>query len=774
MAALTVEQRETLRLRNPKMAEVADSSASKLAAELGEAGNVEALKEIARLGDYRLLDDYVYPFGRSRGELPAEVEALLVKLLRDPKLWRSALPLIGRWPECRHTYASRELFDTLREIQESPPNSAATSELAIHFVCTTRRDFDVAMAQTIAKSKARDRSLIVNYLIKKRAVNTIPALETALTSIPSQKDDYIHGQIDLAFLEFDTPESIEAFYHRVAWIGRNPTAPGVEQEVRSVASKLEYWPPTTPLSYRRLRPLLVAVPVSQHTLSMINATKRIKDPAAARDLLAFVDGPYGANAIEAILEVGAPADWRTLDEKLAALPSQHALNDAKYKALRDRLKTNVTAPDVAVAQRDSMNRMQAWRTARSGIEQRAKPQETLRRGDPARYAAETQSYLASAEKLLEVDASEPEVRSYRGTVAGEYQRLATFTRFTLKEPARAVRLYEHSIAIGAPLRREFYLGTMERMGLADTLRFDLRDDTRALVVYRELLARLKQEPRPTGDGEAAIGSLLVEWLDAEIAFLAEGKRYTGQPSLESVSGVGMMLYFTDGGTGFASDDAEMAALLGAARAKGGMSGEQKREAAVKLEAFTPSQARFVWAFQILPQLGSPERIAAFARRHDPSGFATANAYATLHAIEALKANPKMLQGEALFGWSKADEEAMAAAEKAALGRTVAVAMQPDPRLASPEETWKTFVAALRMSDFETMWKCTAPGIRNKFEASFRAMTPEQRREAADSMNVFARATEYGSFVEAFVGKKGGHGGIVTFGRRGKDWIIREM
>ena len=133
-----------------------------------------------------------------------------------------------------------------------------------------------------------------------------------------------------------------------------------------------------------------------------------------------------------------------------------------------------------------------------------------------------------------------------------------------------------------------------------------------------------------------------------------------------------------------------------------------------------------------------------------------------------------MQAESLLGWSKADEALMASVEKAVVGRSLAVSMQPDPRLASPESTWKTFVAALRASDFDTMWKCTSPGIRNKFEAAFRAMTPGQRREAADSMQVFARAAEYGQFVEAFVGKKGSHGGIVTFGRRGRDWIIMEM
>jgi hypothetical protein len=774
--ALTPEEIEALRLRNSRFTDQAEPAAYQMAQKLGEAGNVEALKEIARLGDYRVLDSYVHAFWRFRGPLPAEAEPILARLLRDPKLRRSAIALIGRPPECPRSYASRELFDTLREIQADPAAAASFGGLlAEHFVCTTRRDVDMEMAEMITRSRATDRSAIVHYLVKHKAVDTVPTLERALAVIPMRQGDFIHASILTAFLQLDTPDSITAFYRRIAWIGRNPAAPGVEQEVSAISGHLQYenWPPRTPWRYEPLRPLLVSVPPGRHTYAMIQATRRIKDPAAARDLLAFIDGPYGAAALEAIIEIGTPADWRAAQEKVSSLPPQHALNEQKNKGLRDRLAANLAAPGKAVSERERTNRMQAWSAARSELEQKVKPQEALRQSDPARFAAEQEAYLARAEKLLERDPAEPPVQGYRATLAGEYERLATFTRLSLKNATRAVPLYERAIAIGAPLPRHWNAGVRERLGLADTLRFDLRDSARALELYQEVRARLAQEPRSRNDTEAAIESVMLEWLDAEIAFLVQGRRYAGQPSLEA-SGVATLL-FGEGAAFLALDDVEMTALLAAARDKGGMSSDRKREAAARLEALPPSQARFMSAFRLLPALGSPERIAAFARRHDPTGFVSAIAFASLHGIDAMaRENPGRVQREDVFGWSKADWQVMAAAEKATLGRSVAVVVKPDPRLATPESTWKTFVAALRASDFETMWKCTTPGIRNKFDAAFRSMTPEQRREAADSMDVFARVTEYGGFVEAFVGKKGKHGGIVTFGRRGKDWVIHEM
>jgi hypothetical protein len=54
------------------------------------------------------------------------------------------------------------------------------------------------------------------------------------------------------------------------------------------------------------------------------------------------------------------------------------------------------------------------------------------------------------------------------------------------------------------------------------------------------------------------------------------------------------------------------------------------------------------------------------------------------------------------------------------------------------------------------------------------MTPAQLEQMADSIGAFARTSEYGEFVEAFVAKASGNAGFVTFVRQGREWRIAEM
>jgi hypothetical protein len=108
------------------------------------------------------------------------------------------------------------------------------------------------------------------------------------------------------------------------------------------------------------------------------------------------------------------------------------------------------------------------------------------------------------------------------------------------------------------------------------------------------------------------------------------------------------------------------------------------------------------------------------------------------------------------------------------GAHATIATAPDSSLSSPEMTWQTVLRALRMADLDAAWKCTTPGLRNKFEAGLRAMTPVQLEEMAESVVDFERSAEFGEFVEAVIVRSCGRAGTVTFVRQGLEWRISEM
>ena len=116
---------------------------------------------------------------------------------------------------------------------------------------------------------------------------------------------------------------------------------------------------------------------------------------------------------------------------------------------------------------------------------------------------------------------------------------------------------------------------------------------------------------------------------------------------------------------------------------------------------------------------------AFLRKNDPTGYLTASTFAVWHSLEQQMAGrklPEQMPGMRMVNWSESDRALMRETETAMLGRQMVVNVAADPRLGSPESTWKTFVDALRRSDLDAAWKCTTPGIRNKFERSFATVT----------------------------------------------------
>ena len=454
------------------------------------------------------------------------------------------------------------------------------------------------------------------------------------------------------------------------------------------------------------------------------------------------------------------------------LPAASQVDAATVPARGDpaglRVAGNAAAPTDPV-------RRQAFIDARLQLEREFEATSRMRDSDLARYAMGARSYLERATRLADAYPGLPEARFYRRDLAKVAERLAPSVRFALRDPGHAVRLYRQAIELSRDLPGQEGFALTARMGLADTLRFDFRDTDAALAECNEMQARMAAAKRSYGDTEAILEHAAAAWLRAEIAYLAQGRRHSAKPDREVLAVIALLLQ--QGAESFSRDDPALQAMRTAMSARA-PDDEERESFARQIESLSPSQTRLPAVFDYLPVLRTPERIAAFMRRHDPSGFLSAGAFGAWHLLlqerNAGAAPAQRNAGLQMLAWSARDREVMLAAERALLGRRIDADFTPDPRLSSPESTWKAFLAALSAGRLEDAWKCTTPGMRNKFEPSFSAMSETQLRTMANSVVEFRRSLELEGIVEASVVTSNGHASAVQFVRYGKEWRISEM
>jgi hypothetical protein len=99
---------------------------------------------------------------------------------------------------------------------------------------------------------------------------------------------------------------------------------------------------------------------------------------------------------------------------------------------------------------------------------------------------------------------------------------------------------------------------------------------------------------------------------------------------------------------------------------------------------------------------------------------------------------------------------------------------PDPRLATPEQTWKLFLGALRSADRETLAICFAAGDRAKYTQTLQQLTPSQLADLANTFTSF-RLLQAGSdeYQEVAVKTSDGTVGIVLFVKTSAGWRISQ-
>jgi hypothetical protein len=311
-----------------------------------------------------------------------------------------------------------------------------------------------------------------------------------------------------------------------------------------------------------------------------------------------------------------------------------------------------------------------------------------------------------------------------------------------------------------------------RIGLADTLRFDLNDRPGALREYREALTAVTDTKLSTNDIDATLHFLVVAWLKAEIAFLDKGSR---PARAEERDCEGIWLVTTYGREAFAVDDPELQRIL--RKASPPNADMDRAELARRLNALTPTPVHMLATYEQWPTIGTAEGIAAFLRKHDPSGFLTACLLRTVQSVaSAGPSAPRSQAGESQNAkglWSPADIRLMQGVARIVLGAPPARELEARKQLADPEATWRIFLAALRAADLPAAWRCVTPGLRNKFEPAFAQKTPAELRAMADSFTSFELTGTFEPYREALV-TTNGRAGFIYFVNTGGEWRIQEM
>jgi len=99
---------------------------------------------------------------------------------------------------------------------------------------------------------------------------------------------------------------------------------------------------------------------------------------------------------------------------------------------------------------------------------------------------------------------------------------------------------------------------------------------------------------------------------------------------------------------------------------------------------------------------------------------------------------------------------------------------PDPRRSSPEETWKTYLSALRDSDRKLAVSCLTAEARKKFVRILQTLPSDKLGQMADSVKSIQVTAGAGEIREAIVVRRDGNAGLVYFERVGDEWKISEM
>lgn len=261
------------------------------------------------------------------------------------------------------------------------------------------------------------------------------------------------------------------------------------------------------------------------------------------------------------------------------------------------------------------------------IASRIEQAERLRNSEPKGYLDAMQSALGEAEQTSELGMG--------------WLQLGNFARFRLRDPRRALELYGRSERAGSGFAI---------FAQGDTWQFDLRDKQRAIAEYRRNLEKLPEDAFPghTGESFVAWGR---SWLTSQIAYLENGRTFTGAIGRNDIAGVGILTMF---GAMPPGKDDDLGLFPG---------GElDPKDIPRRLADLPPSGWTLMRAASVLGGMPDAKGILAFLARNDPAGYASACFFGLVDLTARQQAQEGGMVGRAansMFAGSRALQDAKA-------------------------------------------------------------------------------------------------------------------
>ena len=640
-------------------------------------------------------------------QLPPALEALAVEHYADPVAQRPLIGQLGqkidiktheRYPK----YASRKLFDLMYADLKA---GREPHHYAIRIICTdlpVEREL-MALLPALPPAAANE---IVMFLGARKYAPAVAALQALQARVPHESNtNQMIERVDWAYLQIGTPEAIASVLARLRLLGtmRDERA---ASEVWNILLYVNQLGPGRPPAFAELD---AALPAQMNESSWAEVVKIImtrKEKAGmARLLRAIAESPKPDDAVDALITLGEPADWRAGRTAL----ERSRVPGERTTPLFGKLDAALSDPVRAYAQRDERSRaLEGERSFQLYVEERRRIS-AFKATEPARYGAEMRKLLQSSEARLRGD-----------ELHRSYSLLAGFYRFTLRQPDEAIALYERASTLRASQSFD-----INAVALADTYRFDKRNPRKAIELYRRAAASLS----PANAQDLRFAGALKRWIDAEVAYLENGRRFSGSIGPADVQSAFLWL-----------GSVSMQDPIG-----------PPAEAAT-LSRLAASQFQIARAMPSVFEL-SPGEMLPFFDKHDPAGYLTAAVFAFALAKEP---SPYVKAAADTFFRTR--------------GIHTAATAPANPRYATPEKTWSAFLAAAKKGDTAGVLDCFSSEMQAQLAPLFKSMPAGQLREMGASFVGFAmQGPNEAAIVRQDKDRR--QAGFVTFVREGAGWKI---
>jgi hypothetical protein len=751
-----------------------------LAQKLGRERSAEGLDTIIGAHNVDLIAAYARGFEETSvriyhenqnkpGRLPGDIEALIVKNYQDPQVG-GALKVLCRSNVTR--YQTRALFDLMLTEWRSEKPRPFNYQIRDSIFKTDAAGVEAPLLEWLQsrdRPSGEDGNAIVRFLAERKYRPAVPVL------IALQKNAWPDSSktVGMALLDFGTAEAISAVVQRLAALRAQPATPEAGSEVTFLTSRFAAIPAEVPLDFAAYRKALPAVLSDEVKGNLLTLIARRKEKQGVPDvLLLLAETKFYPRALETLIAFDSPEIWKQTRAEVESLKQRGALNDSQYRFASSLLDAKIANPERHFADKKQAERQKEFDAKRSPLYVTRNSLQKLKDTQPEQYVTGFLDFLKSEERLAQDYADLPTAAGMRTEMSNDYLNLGHLLRFKLRQTARAFELYASSRRLG---------NEMAAFAVADAYQFDMRDKAKALAEYQRMLEQVQRAPASVNDMEAGLANWMKSWLTHQIKYLKTGQTFSGAVGQDDVAGAGLLLYF---GAGAAMQDDYLGLallyrpLMGEpAMGKSGTPQFDRSKIGKSLDALPPSGLTLLRSASLVTLMPDANAILRYLDRHDPAGYASACLFALVDMVDrqagAARETAILLPGLALPPPGAANPM-RAAAARFFKERKISLNTRPDPRMSSPEKTWKLLIASLKSGDLDTAFACMTPGLQARFRPAFTQSPPDELRAMAESFSGFSISANIGGDIQEAVVVRGKQAGMIYFMKVGGAWKINEM